>query len=471
MQQLSGLDASFLYLETPRTPMHVGGITIYDPSTAGDEVVRFKDILAHVQSRLDRARAFRQRILPVPLSLDHPWWIEDRGFDLEFHVRHIALPRPGDWRQLCIQAARLHSRPLDPSRPLWEFTVVEGLDGVEGLPPGCFAIVSKIHHAAVDGVSGAELTAAIHDTEADAATDGHIDEWRGEREPGQWTLVSRAMSRNLAQPWRLTRTVGRTIPAVGRAMRAARRAGDSRPGLGGVPRTRFNGTVSPHRVVDGRSFDLDAIKLIRKRVPGATVNDVVLCIVGGALRSYLGAKDELPTEPLVAMAPISVRSGDEAGSAGNQVSAMLVPLRTDIADPVERLAAVYAGTQASKELTEAIGARLLTDYTQFVPAALAGLAARLSSRMGLANLANPMFNCVVTNVPGPQYPLYMNGSRVHDLYGLGPISDGMGLIHPVFSYCGRLTMAFTSDRDMMPDPADYAECLQDSYDELAAAAT
>jgi WS/DGAT/MGAT family acyltransferase len=262
--------------------------------------------------------------------------------------------------------------------------------------------------------------------------------------------------------------LGRTVPAVGRAIRLI--SGQERTGSSGrIPRTRFNGTVSPHRVVDGCEFDLAAIKAIRHAVPGATVNDVVLTVVGGALREYLQTMGELPGEPLVAMAPISVRAKDDTGTAGNRVSGMMAPLGTDVADPLARLETVYKGTQVSKQLTDAIGAELMTDYSQFIPSSLAGLAARLSSRMGLANRTNPMFNCVVTNVPGPQEPLYMDGARLVNMWGLGPIGDGMGLIHAVFSYCGKLTVNFTSCREMLPDPAFYAACIQRSFEELSAA--
>jgi WS/DGAT/MGAT family acyltransferase len=468
MQQLTGQDASFLYLETPSAPMHVAALTIYEQSTVAGGLVRFKDILAHIEGRLPRGRAFRQKIVRVPFDADHPWWVEDRAFDLEFHVRHIALPRPGDWRQLCIQAARLHARPLDPSRPLWEFTVIEGLDRVAGLPPGCFALLTKVHHAAVDGVSGVELTAALHDL-APVRSVPDPDDWRPERVPGSWELLNKAWANNLAQPVRLARVVRRTVPGVGRAIGVLRSRSDA-PARGRVPRTRFNGTVSAHRVFDGVRLDLADVVGIRKAVPGATVNDVVLTIVGGALRHYLDAKGELPAEPLVAMAPISVRSESERGAAGNRVSAMLAPLGTNIADPLDRLAAVYAGTQASKELTNAIGADVLTDYQQFIPGSLAALGARLSSRMSLANRTNPMFNCVVTNVPGPQQPLYLDGARAVAMYGLGPIGDGNGLIHGVVSYNGLLTISFTSCRDMLGDPAAYAACIERSVAELAEAA-
>jgi WS/DGAT/MGAT family acyltransferase len=468
MQQLSGLDASFLYLETPNAPMHIGGLAIYDPSTAPGGKVTFKGILANTEKRLHLARCFRQKVVRVPFDLDHPYWIEDPNFDLEFHVRHIALPKPGDWRQLCIQVARLHARPLDLSRPLWEMYVIEGLDNVPRLPKGSYAVVTKVHHAAIDGVSGAELAVALHDLEPDAHPPAPDQPWQPDRDPALLDLLGRTVASNVRQPFRFARVLGRTVPAARRVVeqRRSRRY----EGTGPVPRTRFNGTVSPHRVAEGRAFDLGVMREIKKTVAGATVNDVVLAVCGGALRRYLEAKGELPASSLTAMAPISVRTESEKATAGNQVSAMTVPLRTDVADPSERLARIHEGTSQSKELTNAIGARLLTDYTQFIPGSLAGLAARLYSRLGLANRINPFFNTVVTNVPGPQVPLYSCGARLVANYGMGPLTDGMGLIHPVFSYCGEITISVTSCRDLMPDPGFYAQCLQDSFDDLRRAA-
>jgi WS/DGAT/MGAT family acyltransferase len=464
MEQLSGMDASFLYFETPNQPMHIGGLAVYDPSTAPGGFVRFKDILETIESRLHLARTFRQRVVRVPMDLDHPYWVNDPDFDLEFHVRHIALPKPGDWRQLCIQTARLHARPLDTTKPLWEFYVIEGLDNVGGLPPGSFGIVSKIHHAAIDGVSGAEITGAIHDLEPEARVAPPTEPWVADRDPSVTELMVRTWANNLRQPFRFARVLADTVPAVARVTQGLReeRFDASAP----VPRTRFNGTISPHRVVDGRSFPLSVIKQVKAAVPGATVNDAVLAIVGGALRRYLEHHGELPDQSTVAMAPISVRDKTQAGSQGNRVSAMSVLLRSDVGDPLARLEAVNAGTTRSKALSEAVGARLMTDYSQFIPSSLAGLAARLYTRAGLANRVRPVFNCVVTNIPGPQQPLYSGGARLVTQYGLGPVVDGMALIHPVFSYCGEITISFTSCREIMPDPGFYAECLEAAYHEL-----
>ena len=469
MEQLSGLDSAFLYLETPRTPMHIGSIAIYDPSTAPNSFVRFKDILNFIEQRLHLAKSFRRKIANVPLSLDYPYWVDDPDFDLEYHVRHIALPQPGDWRQLCIQAARLHSRPVDLSKPLWEFTVIEGLNNVPGVPKGSYAIVSKIHHAAIDGVSGVDIANAVHSLDPAGTIAGPDRPWIPERTPTSVELLARAQVNTLATPLRLARTVAKSAPGIARMIGGLAR-GRLHTTFGRVPRTRFNGSVSTHRVVDGRDFSLAEIKDIRSRWPGATVNDVVVAVVGGAMRAYLKGKNELPRESLVCMAPISVRQPGEKNTLGNQVSAMTIPIGTHIADPFGRLQFVHEEAENSKALTNAAGARQMAEYSSFMPSTLTGLAARLYVRLGLANRIAPMFNTVITNIPGPPVPLYMNGARLVTQFGLGPVFEGMGIIHPVWSYCGRITISFTSDRSIVPDPEVYAECIQESFEELKAAA-
>ncbi len=468
MEQLSGLDASFLYFETKNAPTHIGSFAIYDQSTAPGGAVTFTGILANVERRLHLARCFRQKLVFVPLDLDHPYWIEDPEFDIEFHVRHIALPHPGDWRQLCIQVARIHARPLDLTKPLWEMYVIEGLDNVEGVPKGSFAVLTKIHHAAIDGVSGAELATAIHDLTPEAEPPPPEERWRGEPNPTLMELGIRTTVNNIKQPFRILRVLGRTAPSVARVMNRTPSADLEVSDT--VPRTRFNGPVSSHRVVEGKTFRLDDFRTIRKAIPGSTVNDVVLTICGGALRKYLQHHRELPKESLVAFAPISVRSAEQKGAAGNQISGMGVTLYSDTEDSLERLRKMRKGTQNSKATAEAVGARTMTDVTQFMPGMLAGLAARLYTRLGLANRVSPVFNCIVTNVPGPQIPLYFTGARMVALHGLGPIMDGMGLIHPVFSCDGKISIAFTACRQQMSDPGFYAECIQDSFDELHSAA-
>ena len=469
MQQLSAQDASFVYLETPHTPMHIGSVGIYDPSTAPGGFVRFKDILRFIGERLGGARSFRQRLVRVPFDLDHPYWIEDPEFDLEFHVRHIALPKPGDWRQLCIQVARLHARPMDLTKPLWEFTVVEGLDNIEGLPPGCFALVSKVHHAAIDGMSGVEMSAAVHDLDASMTAPEKSDDWKAEHMPRVADLLSRSYFNSLIQPMRVMETIGRSLPGMGRLANQVRTGDVSVRNARPAPKTRLNGKVSAHRVWDAVPFRLGDIRAVKEAVPDATVNDVILAIVGGALRQYLKGRDELPKDTLTAMAPISVRGTDEKAALGNLVSAMVVGLGTTVEDPLERLRFVHDEAVNSKAMTNAVGARTLTDYSQLMPSALAGLAARLYTRVGAANAHAPVFNCVVTNVPGSRVPLYFAGARMVAMYGTGPVFDGMGLINTIYSYGPTIAVSFTADRDAMPDPQAYADALRDSFRTLRAA--
>jgi WS/DGAT/MGAT family acyltransferase len=470
MQQLTGIDTLFLTQETERTPLHIAPLMIYDPSTAPNGMVRFKDILKLFESRLHRAPIFRRKLYEVPFNLDYPYWVEAEDFDLEFHVRHIALPKPGDWRQLCIQVARLHSRVLDRSRPLWEAYVIEGLDNIEGLPKGSFALLLKMHHAAIDGISGVEIIGAIHDTEPvpPQRESGRAREWRPDRRPSGIGLLGRAYVNNVLQPARFAQTVGELFPAVQR-VRSGLREHRFRT-IEEKVNTRFNARVSGHRVVDGRFFDLEEIKTIKERVPGATVNDVVVTIVAGALRKYLAARGEIPSASLVAGAPINVRTEADRGSGGNLVSMMTLSLYTDIADPLERLHQVHDECVSSKEYANAVGARTLTDLTQTIPPRIAALGFRAASQMMLVTGAKSPINTIISNVPGPQIPMYLCGARLVCSAGCGPIMDHMGLFHAVLSYEGGISISIVSCREMMPDPAFYAECLQDSFEELKNAA-
>ncbi len=467
LKQLTGLDASFLYLETQNSPMHIGGLAIYDPSTAEGGAVGFKQIMDNVLRRADKVESFNNVLVEVPMRLDHPYWRSDGEFDPEFHIRHIALPKPGDWRQLCIQASRLHARPLDRARPLWEMYIVEGLDKIEGYPPGCFAVVSKMHHAAIDGASGIEIAAAIHDLDPDY--DSRLDpkNVKEEKEPSYMKLLLRSQLNNIKTPARVFEVAKNTVPGLAKAVAGLARGRLKR--VTDIPRTRFNTNVSPHRVFDAVEFDFSDVKQIKDSVPGVTVNDVALAICGGALRRYLEDKHELPNRSLVAMAPINIRTKDQLGTAGNQVAQMTVRVGSDIEDPIERLKSVNDGTASAKELTYAVGAKTMTDYSQFIPSTLTASAVRLYSKLGLANRIKPAYNCVITNVPGPQVPLYFTGAKMLSNFALGPPIDGMGLFHGLGSYCGRFTISVSACREMMPDPAFYAQCLQASFDELAAA--
>lgn len=468
MQQLTGLDASFLYLETPNAPMHISGLYIYDQSTAPQGKVRFKQIIENTTRRIKRIPTLSRRLQKVPMELDHPYWISDASFDPEFHIRHIALPKPGDWRQLCILIARIHARPLDRNRPLWELYVIEGLDNVEGYPAGSFAVFTKMHHAAVDGASGMEITAAMHDLTPEGVREEEQATLTLDRRPSRLGLVARSQLNSLRQPFRFVSVARNTVPGFAKFYSRIRSGELS--SIGEIPRTRFNGKVSPHRVFTAAEFTLESIKAIKNSTTGATVNDVAITIVGGALRRYLEAHDELPALSLAAMAPVNVRSDKERGSGGNVVATMTVQVRSDIEGPLERLHAVHEGTSNAKEMNQAIGARSMTDYSQFIPSMLTAQAARLATRWGLLNQMKPMYNCVITNVPGPQVPLYNTGAKMLANFGAGPVQDGLGLFHVISSYCGVFTISVTSCREMIPDPDFYRQCLRDSFSELEKAA-
>lgn len=464
MHQLTGLDASFLYMETPNAPMHISGLSIYDQSSAPGGKVRFKDVIAHFNERVRPIPTMTRRLVEVPFDLDHPYWVSDGNFDPEFHVRHIALPQPGDWRQLCILISRLHAKPLDRARPLWEVYIIEGLNNVDGAPAGSFAVFSKTHHAAIDGSSGAEMTAAIHDLSPDYCAPRHPAVIEVDNQPSRAELIARAQWNNLRKPFNFLSVARNTVPGMARAWNQVRK-GELHQ-VKTVPRVRFNGKVSPHRVFEAVTFELSDIKAIKNGLPGATVNDAAVTIVGGALRRYLEHHGELPTESLVAMAPVNVRTEEEKGTGGNIVSAMAVQVRSDIDDPMERLKAVHESTSQAKELNNAVGAKAMTDYTQFIPSMLTAQAARLASQWGLMSRMKPSFNCVITNVPGPQVPLYSMGAQMINTFGTGPVQDGIGLFQVISSYCGKFTISATACREMMPDPEFYHACLQASFDEL-----
>ncbi|MFN4112935.1 MAG: WS/DGAT/MGAT family O-acyltransferase [Sphingomonadaceae bacterium] len=471
MRQLQGMDASFVALETRNSPMHIGSILIYNPATAPGGFVRFKDILAFFDSRKQLSRTIRQRMVRVPFDLDYPYWIEDPDFDLEYHVRHVALPKPGDWRQLCIQAARIFARPLDLTRPPWEFTVVEGLDNVPGVAPGSFAMVTKVHHAAIDGMSGIDLMEAMHTLAPDAPPPGKPDKWKPGKVPSPVELLGKSYVNALLNPMKQLEVAAKAAPGLAKVVSGLVKKEFGLSGEMVAPKTRFNKAISPNRVVEGRSLPLADIKAIRALAPGAKVNDVFLAVIGGALRKYLLAHDDLPKKTLTAMAPISVRAAGEKGDMGNQVAAMIAPLGTHIADPVERLAYVYTKTTNSKAMTDAMGARNMTEMSKASPALFMALGAQLYTRLGLANRGvGPVFSTVVTNVPGPPVPIYSSGARLESMMGLLCLTDGLGLGHVVQSYCGEATIAFTACRKAMPDPEFYAQCIEDSFAELRDAA-
>ena len=470
MQQLSGQDAMFLHAELDGLPQHIGGVSIYDQSTAPGGKVRFKQILAMLESRLHLSPIFRRKLAFVPYGLGRPYWVEDPTFDLEYHVRHIALPKPGDWRQLCILSARIHSTPLRRDKPRWEIYVIEGLNNIEGFPPNCFAMLMKVHHCAMDGATGTQFMNIMHDLSPEVHDPGKAPAWVVER-PSRLGMLARAYVDVWRKPGQVVDVVKQAMPAI-RRLREGEEA-ERFHYLGDKSKTRFQGKISRHRVVEARTFDFAEIRKIKNTLPGCTVNDVMLTIVAGGLRKYLDSKGELPDNSLVTGCPIDVRSAQERSAGGNMVGFMNVALRTDIEQPLERLAEVHKEALSAKAYAEALGPRFAVDLTDVMPGNVLSLAIRTASATGLAE-ASTVFNTIVTNVPGPPVQLYLCGAKLVGSISLGPLLPNVGLFHVVFSTVqdkqGSVTLSFTACRDMLPDPAFYADCLQASYDELHAAA-
>jgi len=465
MKQMQGLDTVFVSMERPVAPVHIGSILIYDPSTAEGGFVRFKDILSFIEGRLHLADTMRQKMVKVPFGIDYPYWVQDSNFDIEYHVRHVALPKPGDWRQLCIQAARVFARPLDLSRPPWEITVVEGLDNIEGVPEGSFAMLTKVHHAAIDGVSGVDMMNALHTMTPAGEASLPPDNWRPEADPSQIGMFTRGYVRSLLNPVRQAKAMANTLPGVMRAAKGLVKKEFDFTALLKAPKTRFNGTVSPHRMFDARTFNLKDVKRIRALAEGAKLNDVMLSVVGGAMREYLDYYNELPDASVTTMAPISVRDESEKNTMGNQVAAMFVPLGSHIPSAQERMKYVTEETVKAKTFTNAMGARQMTEMAKLAPAPVMNFGSMIYARLKLADHIKPFINTVVTNVPGPPVPIYSAGAKLIGLHGMLCLVDGVKLGHVVHSYVDEVTVAFTACRSAIPDPDFYSECLQRSFDE------
>jgi diacylglycerol O-acyltransferase len=482
MRQLTSLDAQFLAMESSRTYGHVGGLAVYDPSTAPGGKLGMEDICRLVGQRLHLLPPFRWRLVQVPLSLDLPYWVDDPNFDLDFHIRESAVPPPGNPRQLAETVARIFARPLDRSRPLWEMYVIHGLES------GHVALLTKVHHAVVDGVSGSEILTVLLDPSPEGREVPPAPESPQEdRPPGELGMLGRGLLGLARQPVRVARSLPRTVPnltdlpganafpGVPTASRALsgvrRRLGLERdPGILEVtaarpPRTCFNRPISPHRSFAFGSVSLDTVKAIKNEL-GITVNDVVVALCASALREWLRERDELPRDPLVAMVPVSVRAEHEAGQFGNRVSMMVVPIPTNEADLERRLMRSHELMRSAKERHEALPADLLTDASSFIPPAVAALAARTT--MDVLARTRPPLNLVISNVPGPRSPLFIAGAQLRAHYPVSAIADGVGLNVTVMSYRDHLDFGIVADRDQIRDPWPLMRAVEHALDEIEA---
>ena len=484
MKQLSALDAQFLGIENDRNYGHTGALAILDPSTAGDEGITLDRLKGIIQERLHLVPPFTQRLARVPLDLDWPWWVPDEHFDLGYHCREIALPPPGDMTQLAEQTARIYSRRLDRARPLWEVYLIHGLEG------GRVAMVTKVHHAAVDGMSGAEILAILYDLTPEPrptqppSGNGEDGTARGR------DLLLRQVGSLPRAPVRIAKRAGRLLPHVDvvpsvLGMRGAASISKGvatvrnlAPGGGSSkvivrtairpPHGAYDGRLTPHRIFGLGSLPLAEVKAVKNRLD-VKVNDVIVAVAAGAFREHLLRHDSLPDDPLVAQIPVNVRTDEERGEFGNEISMMFVPIPTDVDDPVERVdqAAVY--TRAAKERHGALPAKAMRDAANIIPAALHARAARamteLSPRVGV----RPPFNVIISNVPGPPMDLYSAGARLESIYPLSIVIDHAVLNLTLLSYRDSIDFAITADRELTPDVQSIADQMPVELSELAAA--
>ncbi|MDA8016959.1 MAG: wax ester/triacylglycerol synthase family O-acyltransferase [Thermoanaerobaculia bacterium] len=471
MQQLSGLDASFLTLETDNAPMHVGGVSIVSGRTPHGPL-KFEAVRELLASRVRMIPTLQRKLASVPLGLGRPYWVDDDAFDLGYHLQKTQLPAPSGRKELRALVNYEFARTLDRDRPLWQILFVENVDSLDQFEKGSVALITRVHHAAIDGISGAEIMAALYDPAPDPPPPGTTlkagqNDAPVGRGPTRLDLL-RAAGRDF-DAGVFSSTVAETVRGLAKSGAVWALGKVTPPPLPfSAPSTLFNQSVSQKRSWSGTRLQLERFKAIRRAV-GCTVNDAVLAVCSGALRAYLEQRAALPERSLVAMVPVSIRDDDEAGSGGNLVSAMLVSLATDVADPQARLEAIQTGAKEAKTYHQAIGARTLMEYSRLVPFGIGGLAARLYTRGHLAEKHKPIFNVVITNVPGPQVPLYLAGAELLAHYGTAPIFDGVGLIMPVFSYNGTLSISASSCPEMLDDARDLTRLVETSLHELEAA--
>jgi len=457
-ERLSALDATFLEIEDGNAHMHVGGVLVFDagPLATPEGGVDFERIRHHVEAALPRLPRYRQRVVRAPL-LDEPVWIDDARFNLDYHVRHTSLPRPGDERQLKRLAARIFSQELDRAKPLWELWVVEGLEG------GRFAFVMKVHHCMVDGVSGAELVVAM--LTADPRT-AHVH-WRPRPAPGALGLAARTLAHHAAAPLAFARGVGELVRRPARAAALLREGAEglldlARAGVTPVSDTPLNGPIGPHRRFDWVALRLADVKQIKNEL-GGTVNDVALCLVAGAAGEWLRARDVgVAALDFRALVPMSLRAGADRAAVGNHVASLLARLPVAERDPVKRLRAVHETTSKLKRSHQALGSEIVEDLSDWVSNALLVEIARAAARQRA-------YNIVVTNVPGSPVPIDLLGARLRAVYPLVPLFGNQAFGVALFSYAGGLFFGLNADRDAVPDLHELALGIEREMEALLAA--
>jgi len=467
--QLGAQDAQFLYMQAGEVLTHVMSICVFAPPRR--HRVGFEDIIRHVTERSVLAPVYRRRLHRLPGDLDLPYWIDDPAVNPAGHVRHAVLPRPGTWTQLRRVAALRFEEPMELDRPLWDMLVVEGLDAVPWIEAGSWALLLRFHHAGIDGASGARALAALCDRNP-RGTPVVPKASRGEqaatdRVPGAPLLAARALASGFTAPARVLTAVLRRSPGIVAGAVAGNAAGDRQRGA--PPVTVFNQRISRRRSFAATRLPLAELREIRAVAPGATVNDVILAICAGALRSYLSKHGGLPSGSLSAVVPIDARPrGRDADPVGNDVTAMSVGLATDVAEPVARLAAIHNCTREAKAGRSGVGARLLAEVGRELPGVALPVLVRL---LGREQIARSQANLVITNVPSTPGPLWMLGSRLTHQFGMGPLAHGLGLFLSANTYDGVVSLCVTADPELVPDPVFLCRCIDRSFQELRRAAS
>lgn len=486
MRQLTALDTLFLALESPTTTGHVSGLAIVDPSTApGGRLTReaLKQVLL---DRLHLLPPMRWKLAQVPLGLDRPYWVDDDHFDLDFHVRELALPAPGDDAQLAEQTARIAARPLDRARPLWELYLIHGL------PEGRMGILTKIHHSAIDGMSGAEIMGVLYDLAPEGREiEPPSAELTVAQRPGALGMLGRGVLGTLRQPLQAAGALPRLLPAVdvvpsifgvpgaerisrnvSRARNAVLRNGEGevveRPKMR-APRVPFSTRISAHRKFAFGSVSLSDVKRVKTHY-GVKVNDVVVALSAAGVRRWLVEHDALPDRPVLAQIPVSVRTEAQRGTYGNRISIMIVPIPTDREDPEDRLRSAHEHLIAAKGRHKAMPAAALQDITQFLPPAIYARSTRAAMQLGASRSMRPLYNMVISNVPGPPIPIYMAGARLVANYPVSVITDGAGLNITVLSYLDSVDFGIVACREQMPDVDLLMDAIREELAELVARA-
>lgn len=488
MEQLSGFDASFLAFESSNQTGHVASLAVYDATEASGGAF-FHALRRALRERIPALPPLRRRLVEVPFQMDAPYWADDPDLDLDYHLRRAALPSPGSEAQLEALVARLHAQPLDRTRPLWEMTVIEGLERDR------VGVYTKLHHAAVDGMAGIALLQVL----SDSAAAGNVPaRWQPEPLPGELEMLARGAAGFARRPRRAVEAGLRVVAALTRrgglravamasgllpfahasglgripgAYRALGLAGgdkhDDRPAFPATPapRTPWNRGITKHRRWAGATLALEDVHRVRKAC-GVSVNDVILAITAHALRTYLEQRGELPADPLLAMVPVSLRAASEVAAGGNQVTMTLADLATDEADPVARLLRIQRAMRAARRIHEGVSPAVLKDAGQIGAGLLAGRTLQVLARTGLVDRMRPPFNVTISNVPGPRETLSLGGAPMEAVFPVSVVAEGQGLNVTVLSYRDRLHFGLTSCRTLVPDLADLARGFAEGLETL-----